>query len=94
MSEQIQETNSPSVMTEEGMVEFMKKSKSLQEWKIREEHLKKKLGTSFNRIWIKTILLSGVAEEMLRKFENVEIKTPDKDLWDDVKLSDRVAPLI
>lgn len=86
-------TNTPShtlSFTDEGIVECMKKSKSRKDWEVRENNFRFKLGDDFNTIWTRAILLSGVAEEVFKNFDEVE------NPWQDIKISEnsnRVAPL-
>lgn len=78
-----------SEISEEKIVECMRKSKSLEEYKIREKNFRFKLGNDFNMTWVKVMLLSGVSEDILKNFD--EVANP----WEDIKISDnsnRVAP--
>lgn len=84
------QANTPSIsqsITDETIVGCMRKSKSLQDWEMREKNFRLRLGEDFNKVWVRVILLSGVAEEMLKGFDDTV------NPWQDIKISDRVAPL-
>ncbi len=76
--------------TDERIVGCMRKSKSMQDWEMREKNFRLSLGDDFNKVWTRAILLSGVAEEMFKGFD--ETANP----WQDVRISEnsnRVSPV-
>lgn len=90
--------NTPSVsqsITDETIIGCMRKSKSMQDWEMREKNFRFKLGEEFPKVWTRVILLSGVAEEMFRMFEG-SVDVNSADLWKSIKVSEgsgKIAPL-
>ena len=87
----------PALMSGEKVVEFMKRSKNPQEWKVRESQLKLWLRESFNKIWDEHILLSGVDKEMFKNFKNhTQVSAQEQHSWSAINIAEdsgRIAPL-
>lgn len=95
-------SSSSTPMTEDEVKRFMKSSIDALEWKVREKQLKLRLGDNFNNIYTEAVLLSGLAEEMERNFQNhtspqhkkeVNLAEGISDVLDLSEKSERIAPL-
>jgi hypothetical protein len=56
-------------MTEQDVVNLMKSSNSEAEWNNNADKVKKAFGGEYPRFWYPAILLSGIANETIKKWD-------------------------
>lgn len=93
MSSQIKQPTLPLVLSEEEerVASAMRKCTSQRMWQVKEGHFRNHFGESFATIWAKAVLVSGVAEEMFGKFEEVTPREIEEPLnLDDINISPEI----